>query len=283
MSPPARGHDGGVHVRLDVGLGQRPVVDADLVDQPGEVLAVGGVAADPERVVGGLDGAGGRAGGGLGAVDEQPLGGAVVGQCHVGPGVDGTGGRTAHVCGAGPEGPAARWAQRSVAVAGVEEVGVGLALHDRSPAALADRRSDPGREGHRRGQVQRGRVRDPDHAVRAIEAQGVAVAAQGRPGRAGQGSRVAPAGGVGGGGAGSLAEPPGPDQARRRGRGVGGGGLGGSGISAEVAGGVDRPHLVAVGGRGARVRCRRRRSPWACRPGRSWCSRLPGSARPGSR
>ena len=43
-------------------LGERPVIDADLVDQPLEVLAVGAVAADPERVVGGLDGATRRAG-----------------------------------------------------------------------------------------------------------------------------------------------------------------------------------------------------------------------------
>ena len=55
---------------------------------PGEVLAVGVVAADPQRVVGGLDGAGRRAGGDLGAVDEEPQGGAVVGEGHVGPGVE---------------------------------------------------------------------------------------------------------------------------------------------------------------------------------------------------
>ena len=37
---------------------ERAVVDADLVDEPLEVLAVGLVAADPQRVGGGLDGAG---------------------------------------------------------------------------------------------------------------------------------------------------------------------------------------------------------------------------------
>ena len=38
-----------VHVRLDLGRGQRTVVDADLVDQPVEPLAPDRVAADPEH------------------------------------------------------------------------------------------------------------------------------------------------------------------------------------------------------------------------------------------
>ena len=65
-----------------------------------------------------------------------------------------------------------------------------------------------------------------------------------------QGARVPIAGGIGGGGAGSLGERPGPDQARGRGRSGAGGGLGDGGIATEVAGGIDRPDLVAVGGRG---------------------------------
>lgn len=36
---------------MDIGLAERLVVDADLVDQPVEVFAIGLVAADPERLV----------------------------------------------------------------------------------------------------------------------------------------------------------------------------------------------------------------------------------------
>src|SRR5207248_6896658 len=76
-----------VHVGLDLGGGQGVVVDADLVDQPGEVLAPHRVAADPQRVGGGGDAAGLRRAADLGAVDVQEEGGAVVGGGQVAPGV----------------------------------------------------------------------------------------------------------------------------------------------------------------------------------------------------
>ena len=57
----AGGCDRGCHVGLDLGLGEGGVVDADVVDQAAEVLAVDRVAADRERV----GGAGDRAGLGL--------------------------------------------------------------------------------------------------------------------------------------------------------------------------------------------------------------------------
>ena len=52
VSAPA---DGRVHVGLDLGLGQRPVVDANLVDQPVEPLAPDAVAADAQRAGGHVD------------------------------------------------------------------------------------------------------------------------------------------------------------------------------------------------------------------------------------
>src|SRR4029079_11011761 len=106
--------DPGAQVGLDVGLGEGAVVDADLVDEAGEVLAVGVVAADPQGVVGGLDGAGGGAGGDLGAVDVEPQGGAVVGEGDVGPRVGGVGVRAADEGRTAAEGPAAGGAQGSV-------------------------------------------------------------------------------------------------------------------------------------------------------------------------
>src|SRR5262249_15774382 len=147
-------------------------------------------------------------------------------------------------------GAASRRTQRARAVAGVEEVRVGLVLEDGPPAALTGGRLDPGREGHPGGEVERGGIRDPDQAARAVEAERLAEAAQRGPAGAPQGRGVPLAGRVGGGGAGSLAEAPGADQARWRGGSGAGGGLGGTGVAAEIAGGIDGSHPISVGGRG---------------------------------
>src|SRR5207253_5354563 len=79
--------DGCDHVRLNLGRGQGPVVDADLVDHAGEVLAPDGVAANLERAVGDLNVPACRHAADLGAVDVQTEGSAVIGAGQVAPSV----------------------------------------------------------------------------------------------------------------------------------------------------------------------------------------------------
>ena len=69
---PAAGGDGSRHVVTYLVLGEGAFVDPHFVDQPTEVLAVGEVAADPQRVLRRLDRAGGGAARDLPTVHVQP-------------------------------------------------------------------------------------------------------------------------------------------------------------------------------------------------------------------
>ena len=134
-----------------------------------------------------------------------------------------------------PKVPPPDGAQRPVAVAGVEEIGVGLALQDRPPAALAAV-----------GRIQADSViavvrsSEAESATRTtllvpLKLKRVAVAALGRPAAPVMVPVLPVARRIGGGRAGPLTERPGAHQARRRRRGRAGGGLGHSRVTAQVA------------------------------------------------
>ena len=174
--------DGGGLVGLDLGGGERDVVDADVVDHPGEVLAVDVVAADRERVGGGGDraGVGGRCD--LGAVDVETDVGAVVGLGQERPG----------------RGRQRRAAERVPVAAACDHARVGLGrvgrarlqvvvvvgLVDHIAPGRADRgRVDPRLQRHPGREMQIAGVRDRDDRVRPVELQRLAVLAGRRPGR----------------------------------------------------------------------------------------------------
>ena len=73
----------GRHVGSDLGLSEGTVVNTCLVDQPVEILPVGVVATEPQRVLGRLDRPGRRPGRHLGPVNEQSQCRAVIGQGDV--------------------------------------------------------------------------------------------------------------------------------------------------------------------------------------------------------
>jgi len=130
------------------------------------------------------------------------------------PRVDRNGARGLEHTSTGPAERTARagpqWAR---VAAGVQEVRIDLALHDRPPAALRRRGKYPRRQRHPRRQIQRRRAGDEDETARAAEAQRIAVAPQRRPRRALERARVVVAGGVANGRARALVKTPRSDQA----------------------------------------------------------------------
>jgi len=183
--------DGGRHVLLDLRLCECPVVDPQLIELALEVLAIDGVAADPERVGVHLVGTGHRRGGDQGAVHVEAQLGAVVASRDMGPGVHwerrdpGDLHAADAVDGAGADRLVAGASARSA-----EEVGIDFLLHDGSPPGRRDRRVHPCFEGGGGREIEGVRVVDAHAVVHAIEQERAAVLPGGPGGAVGERARI---------------------------------------------------------------------------------------------
>ena len=169
---------------LDLGGAKRRVVDADVVDQAGEELAIEAVAADLQRVGGGRDrsGVGGRRD--LGAVDIQAHRRPVIGLGKERPDIGRQLGCTERVgVRAARDQPRVR--PRRVA-RGCRQVEVVVALVDHvAPLGVDRRRVHPRLQRHPTRQMQRRGVGDRHQRAGAVELQRPAVLARRRPRRIG--------------------------------------------------------------------------------------------------
>src|SRR5262245_57953833 len=93
MRPLLNLRDGRAHVGLDLDRGQRPVVNANLVNETAEVFTPDGVTADSQRTVTDRRGACDRSGPSLSAVHKEAKRSSVVGDGQMRPGVQRYGGR----------------------------------------------------------------------------------------------------------------------------------------------------------------------------------------------
>ena len=207
----ARAADRQVHVRLHLGRAERPVVDADVVEQAVEEAARGrAVGADPPDVRA-PDRAGHAAAGDLGAVDVEAGRAAVVAGAQVLPLPSGR--CLARVEVAGEAAAAERQLVVAAQVVDPEHRPAPVPAAEHADVLLGARLLHPGLEretalveGAERAQVDRGAA--------AVEGERAAVVPAG-PGRAGDRAVVAVAGAVVEDGAGGLVEGVGGDETRR--------------------------------------------------------------------
>ncbi len=210
--------DRGRHVGLDLGGAERPVVDADLVDQPVEPLAPDRVAADLQRRGRRQDRPRARGLRGLGTVHVQPLCRAVEGCGEVRPRPGGHGCRPVEQPGRAadrhlrlrPVGVRAR-------VEAVHEV-AGALLHDHRGPVAGCGRPNPALDRHPGGEVERGGVGHGDEVVRAVEGERATEAPSRCPRRAGDRPGVPVAGLVRRRAAAARVEAPGGHRSGRAGR-----------------------------------------------------------------
>ena len=236
--------DGRRHVVLDLGLREGCVVDADLVDETGVVLAVERIAPDRERGRRGGDRTCRRRRAGEGTVDVEANVGAVVREREMRPPADREDGRPVTV---GVAAADDRSAVRCAAGVGCGlQVVVVVALLDHVAPARGDLRGvDPGFERHRGAEVQGGGVGDRDAGATAVEAERLPVLARARPGGVGSRARVAGSRGVRDRRPRTLVERIRRDRRGTRGR-RGGRGGGDVAVRTEVGGGVGGADAVAV-------------------------------------